>query len=188
VTYSLLRQSATPDSWMALAVKQIPRPALLSGAPLQDIQEPVRVVLAAGRDEISDYLELPCAVVSERMRSALDRAGVDNIQYLQATLEQRVSERKISGYWIANVCGALACVDREASVIERESESYAGDLRSFQIDLRATYGLGLFRVAEDRRLIAVHERVRAVLESARLHGVVFQTPSQYDGYPVSRRA
>jgi hypothetical protein len=170
---------------MALAVKQIPRSALLSGAPLHGIQEPVRVVLAAGRDESSDYLELPCAIVSERMRSALDRAGVDNIQYLQATLEQRISERKISGYWIANVFGALACVDRDASVIEGESESYAGDLRSFQIDPRATHDLGLFRVAEDRRLIAVHARVRAVLESAQPHGVVFQAPSQYDGYRAS---
>jgi len=170
---------------MALAVKEIPRPALLSGAPLQNIQEPVRVVLAGGRDEISDYLELPCAVVSERMRSALDRAGVDNIQYVRATLEQRVSERTISGYWIANVFGALACVDRDASVIERESDSYPGDLRSFEIDLRATYGLGLFRVAEDRRLIAVHERVRAVLERTSLRGVLFQAPSKYDGRPVS---
>ena len=152
---------------------------------MQGIQEPVRVVLAGGRDEVSDYLELPCAIVSERMRSALERAGVDNIQYLQATLEQRVSERKFSGYWVANVIGALACVDREASVFERASDSYAGDLRSFQIDQRATYDWGLFRVAEDRRLVAVHERVRSALERAQLRGVLFQAPSEYDGYPTS---
>jgi len=184
MTYTLLRQNGSADSWMALAVEQIPRLALLSGAPLEGIVEPVRVVLAAGRDAVSDYLELPCAVVSDRMRNALDHARVDNIQYLRATLEQRVSERTFTGYWIANVFGALACVDRQASQIEDESANYAGALRSFQIDPRRTYDLSLFRIAEDRRLIAVHERVRSVLERAQLRGVLFQAPADYDGHPV----
>lgn len=185
MTYTLLRQNTTPDSWMALAVKQIPRAALLAGAPMRDIQEPVKVVLAAGRDRVSDYIDTPCAIVSDRMRNALERAGVDNIQYLRATLEQRVSERTFSGYWIANVFGALACVDRQESVIENASESYAGDLRGFKIDLRATYDLRLFRIAEDRRLIAAHARVRSVLEGAQLQGVLHQDPATYNGYPVS---
>lgn len=183
--YTLLRQDATPDSWMVLTIRQIPRRVWLTGTPWQGITEPVQVVLAAGRDSASDFLELPCPVVSDRMRSALDRAGVDNIQYLRASLEQRLSDRAITGYWIANVFGTVACVDRERSVIESESESYAGYLRSFQVDLRATHALRLFRVAADRRLIAIHERVRAALEEARLRGVLYQSTSAYDGYPVS---
>jgi hypothetical protein len=141
---------------------------------LYDIQEPVRVVLAADRNRGSDFIELPCAVVSDRMRSALDRAGVDNIQYLRASLEQRLSDRAIGGYWIANVIGSLACVDHAESVMENASEFYAGELLDFQIDVRATHGFGLFRVAEDLRLIAVQDRVRAVLEKAQLRGVLYK--------------
>ena len=185
MTYTLLRQDTTPDSWMALAIKQIPRAALLGSAPLQDIREPVQVILAAGRDRPSDYIEMPCAIGSDRIRDAFERAGVDNIQYLRASLEQRVSERTFSGYWIANVFGALACVDRNASMIENESESYSGDLRSFKIDLRATYDMSLFRIAEDRRLIAAHARVHSGLGRAQLQGVLYQDPATYNGYPIS---
>jgi hypothetical protein len=81
----------------------------------------------------------------------------------------------------------LACVDHNRSGVESASESYAGDLLSFQIDQPATYGLGLFRVAEDRRLIAVHERVRLALESAHLQGVLYQDTGTYDGRAIASR-
>lgn len=183
--YTLLRQDAPPDSWMVLAVKQIPRSALLAGEYLRDVTEPVRVILAADRNRESDLIDLPCAIVSDRLRDALERTGVDNIQYLRASLEQRLSDRVLGGYWIANVIGALSCVDQSVSVIENVSESYAGDLRSFHIDGHATYHLGLFRIAQDRRLIAVHERVRGALESAHLRGVLFQETTTYNGRPVT---
>jgi hypothetical protein len=185
MTYSILRQDASHDRWMALAVKNVPLGSLLNGLPLeQPIEEPVRVMLAAGRTRPTDFLELPCFVVSSAMRAALEGVGVDNVEYYRAELHLGMSDKVTLGYWLANVIGTLACIDHARSNFEGATSDYAGKLLSFEIDMERTYGFGLFRLAEDRRLIVVHDRVRAALQVAKLTGLAFQEPRDYDGQPV----
>jgi hypothetical protein len=185
MTYRILRQDASCERWMALVVKNVPLGSLLTGSPLeQPIEEPVRVMLAAGRTRPSDFLDLPCFVVSSAMRAALEGAGVDNVEYFRAELHWGLSGSVIRGYCLANVIGTLACIDHGQSNFEGATSDYAGRLLSFEIDLERTYGLGMFRLAEDRRLIVVHERVRSALQVAKLTGLVFQEPRDYDGQPV----
>jgi len=186
MSYWLLRQDAGPECWKALVVKQVGLGPLLAGAPLHGIEEPVRIILAADGNQASDFLELPSAVVSDKMRRALEQAGVNNIQYFRASLENPSLPAAVSGYWLANIIGKLSCVDLQASQFDDALDHDVGTLRSFQIDERLSYGLGLFRIAEDPRLIVVRQRVRDVLESAQLRGVLFQAPQRYDGGTITR--
>lgn len=94
-------------------------------------------------------------------------------------------DEPIIGYWLCNVIGMVACVDRERSTFEPSYGSEQGDLRGFEINPSLSYDLDLFRLAEDPRLVVVSRRVRAALEATTLRGLLFQETASYDGYPVS---
>ncbi|MDB4985293.1 MAG: hypothetical protein JWN04_471 [Myxococcaceae bacterium] len=74
-------------------------------------------------------------------------------------------------------------MDRDASTFEPGARP-DGELRSFQIDPARAYGLRLFRLAEDPRLVVVSQRVRTALEAGALRGLAFQATEDYDGYPL----
>jgi hypothetical protein len=183
MTYCLLRQDCRFERYTALQVYGIDCDAVNSGRPMCDVEEPVRITLSAYGTQRSDFLELPCPVVSGAMRAALESTGLDNVEYFKAELQFEYSEQVIHGYWVANVIGLVACVDPLASNYEGDPIS-GGRLLDFHIDRRQAYGLSLFRLAEDTRLVVISARVQAALAAARLQGLVFQETADYNGYPV----
>jgi hypothetical protein len=183
--YCLLRQDAHPGYWMALRVQGLDADALRLGIPLEEVTVPVRVEVAAQGEGHSDILDLPCLVVSDRLRQVLECAGVDNVEYYPAVLQIEYLDEPIEGYWLANVIGTVACVDRERSQFEPRHGSETGELRAFEIDPADSLGLRLFRLAEDPRLVVVDQRVRATLEATTLRGLLLQETRTYDGYPAS---
>jgi hypothetical protein len=188
MTYRLLRQDAHPNCWLPMHASGVPFAKLNLGLPFDGaIQEPVLVRLSAWGDVPSDFLERPFVVVSDAMRAALDAIGVDNIEYFEARLQQERSARVEPGFWLANVIGKVACVDRLASRFESLDDVEQGALESFRIDPALTCGLDLFRLAEDSRMLVVSPRVQRALESANLRGVLFQETATYDrGRAISR--
>jgi hypothetical protein len=184
-TYSILRQDCRFEHYTALLAYGVECDALKRGLPLSAVEEPVKILLSAYGTYRCDVLELPCFVVSDAVRAAFDRVGVDNIEYFKAELQLEYSEQIIRGYWVANVIGRLSCVDELRSVREGDPIDNDGRLLSFHVDPARTCGLSLFRLAEAPELVMVHPRVRAALEAtAGLRGLLFQEPSAYDGYPV----
>lgn len=179
--YRLLRQDFREENWSALYVEGIDLDALRLGRPMADLTAPVNVMLSAAGEEPSDFLEVPCIVVSNAMRGALERAGVDNIQYFAAELRVDWSSRVLHGFWVGNVIGIVSCVDRRVSSFESRGEGELGDLLNFTIDPALTYGLSLFRLAEDRQLVVVSPRVQAALRAAKLRGLILQDSETYDG-------
>jgi hypothetical protein len=180
--YRLLRQDAHPNCWLPMHASGVPIAKLSLGLPFEpDVQGPVLVRLSAWGDLASDFLERPIVVVSDSMRAALDRLGVDNVQYFKARLQQELSDRIEEGFWLANVIGKVACVDRLASKFEAIDDVEQGELESFRIDPALTCGLDLFRLAEDCRMLVVSPRVQDALASANLRGVLFQDTTTYDG-------
>lgn len=81
------------------------------------------------------------------MRKGLERAGVDNVEYVPALLQIEYMDDVIDGYWLANVIGTVACVDRERSEFEPRFGREEGELRGFEIDASESLGLHLFRLA-----------------------------------------
>jgi hypothetical protein len=119
------------------------------------------------------------------MRRVFDNAGVDNVQWVRAELEVDITKSVYQDYYIMNVVGKLACVDTQASDLESDDDGRVTVLRGFRLDPERTYGLSLFRVAEDPRVIAVSERLQRALGAAGLDGVILQDPGTYDrGLPV----
>ena len=183
--YRLLRQDARLDCWTVMQVEGIDLDALRAGAIMPDVEEPVRVTLSAWGRRHSDLLEQPCLVVSSVTRAALSDAGVDNVEYFPATLRMEITGDVFPDYWVANVVGTVSCVDRDASAFEPVGDGPQGALRAFEVDPARTQGLLLFRLAEDRRLVLVHERVATALLAAGLQGLLLQDTRAYDGYPAS---
>lgn len=183
--YSLLRQDPSPDYWKVMAVHGMgPPDAMQTGALLPvKFKEPMRVSIASSGTVYRDFMELPCPIVSDTMRRVLEKARIDNIDYIAARLEMEFYDEPMDGYWLCNVLGRVSCVDREASSFEPGARP-GGALRSFQIDPMRAHGLSLFRLAEDPRLVVVSQRVRAALEAVTLRGLVFQDTQDYDGYPL----
>lgn len=183
LSHYLLRQDARLDHWRAMFVEGIAPWDLLAGTPIDKAEEPVRVTLSASGQLRSDFLEHPCPVVSDAMRRVLDRCGVDNLQYFRAQLQMEYSDEILQGFWVANVIGVVACVDRDVS-----SSVPSGDgqeLQDFRVELGKAYGFAIFRLAEDRRVIVINERIRQAMETAGLTGVLFQDTQTYNGYPES---
>jgi hypothetical protein len=151
------------------------------GTPMDPVAEPVLVRFSAWGEEPTDFMERPFVVVSERMRAALEQAGVDNIQYFKAQLQRERSTQVEQGYWLANIIGKLACVDPLASKLDSVEGAALPDLPSFVIDPARTCGFGLFRLAEDPRMIIAGPHVQVALQAAKLRGVLFQDPASYNG-------
>ncbi len=182
--YYLLRQDARPDHWQAVFIEGIGIDALRAGLPMDAPAAPARVTVSPLGPEPSDFLELPCPFVSDAMRRALDAAGVDNVEYFPAQVVRQYDEDEVlAHYWAANVVGAVACA---APPADATAAADADDARpSFRVDPRRARGFGLFRLAEDRRLLIVSEAVADALRAAGLRGLVLQAPEAFTGRRVN---
>jgi hypothetical protein len=186
MTYCLLRQDARLDQWKARFVDGVPLDALRAGLPIDEPTERIRVTLSAWGREPSDLLELPAGVaVSPAMRDALDRAGVDNVQYIKADVRMEyVADVVVRDYWVANVVGVLACVDPDFVPSELGVKG-RGLRQGFRVDPLRAGGFSMFRLAEDRRLVVIGDGVAQALRAAGLRGLVLQDTERYTGSPVS---
>jgi hypothetical protein len=189
MTYRFLRQNAHADCWRPLHASGFPIAQLNVGMPLNAaVEPPVLVRISAWSDEPTDYMEQPFPVVTDRMRDALDRAGVDNVEYIRAQVQRERSTVVESGYWLFNVVGKVSCVDPVASGLHDAEGSGLRQLARIVLDPARTYGLGLFRLAEDPRMIVVGPHVQVALQASHLRGVLLQEPSEYNrGRAVSQR-
>lgn len=182
-SYSLLRQDARPDHWRAMYIEGIAQWDLIAGIPIETAEDPVRVTLSPEGRLRSDFLERPCPVVSDAMRRVLDRCGVDNVQYFRAELQMEYSDEIWQGFWVANVIGAVACVDSDRSTFVRSGGTL--ELQGFLVDPAKAHGLSVFRLGEDKRVIVIDERIRHALQAASLSGLLIQETQTYNGYPVN---
>jgi hypothetical protein len=178
MSYHLLRQDANEDYWSLMRVDGLRFYTLVTGTPVDSPAGPLHLTLGAWGREPSDFLELPCPAVSDAMRRVLDRAGVDNVQYLEASVAMEHCGDTLPSYWLANVVGTVACVE--------DHDPDTGTLDDgFRIDPALARGAMLFRLAEDPRLLVVNERVAEALRAAELRGVVLQDTRDFDGRRVS---
>jgi hypothetical protein len=157
-----------------------------SGRPLSiPVTAPLRYTLD------SDYPGTPKAMYYEKsvpvMRNdvvaALSAAGVDNIEYFDAVLENPVTGCEETDYKAFNIVGVVSAADMSASQLMGTSSSTIGDadFHSLTIDESKTGGLLLFRLAEALNAIVVHERVRKAIEAAGIPGFVFYGPGEWSG-------
>lgn len=187
--YLLLRQDARRDCWQVVFTDGVDVDVLWAGIPMSAPGGPARVTVASTAGHPSDFLEVPCPIVSDAMRRALDAAGVDNVEYFPAEVEEQHAEGVlVAHYWIANVVGAVACAESlptTPSIAQAAQPADDEPPPNFRVDPARARGLDLFRLAEDRSLLVVSERVADRLRAAGLRGLVLQAPEEYDGRRVN---
>ena len=128
----------------------------------------------------ADFYDFRVCLMSLPMVQALRAAGVDNIDVYPAFL---VDERT-SVSWkfsVVNIIGRVAAVDLVRSEWTSPDGTSRGEVSFEQLvfNPQAAAGLLLFRAAENLRTIVIHERVKTCLELARLSGLSFIDPSQW---------
>jgi hypothetical protein len=164
--------------------KQLPRPALPTGSPLRFntgavvAEPPTRVHFVMTREErgeLGDYVptSLPGLLISKRFRQELAAAGVDNIQYIDAVIEDQVSKAVHDNYFVANVVGVIDCIDLSKSKLTMRiaPPDAIRDIEELHVDETRTGGSLLFRLDRWRPLVLVHESVQRKLAQAGLRGV-----------------
>src|SRR6185312_672984 len=135
--------------------------------------------------EWCDYVR-PAANIplfSPLMRTALEQAGVDNIDYYDAIVSHSSSGTSRS-YFAANVLGQVAAMDRKKSkyVPFDGSDTLVSEIEALVLRDALPGEPGIFRLSEFDLLIVLDERVKRSVERSGAHGVVFLKPEEWDGF------
>jgi len=156
---------------------QVPDPLVYELSPLIYPDKKTPGELKAMYDE-----DVP-PVMREDLKAALHEAGVDNIDYYRAVLEDPLNGNKFKNYWAFNVLGLVACADMSQSKLMGTSKSTLLDVDfdSLVIDEKRTMGLHLFRMAENISAIVVSDHVKKIIERHGIPGMVFYTSGQWSG-------
>lgn len=94
--------------------------------------------------------------------AALQRAGVDNLQVFPAIITDNERDTALEDYVVVNVVGLVSCAAVDAST----AMPFAGGFffNELVIDPARTGGLLMFRLAESKMDILVHDRVAKELQ------------------------
>jgi hypothetical protein len=117
-------------------------------------------------------------LVNGRLKAVFEALGLDNVHYHAARLVEQGSGQVFAPYWIANVIGAVACVDHARSELDFHQD---GGIRYIDsLALRTDAGLPrMFRLAEFLPLIIVGDEVRQMLVAHRITGFAFYRPGEF---------
>ena len=157
---------------------------LLAGIALTPAAVPVDVELSeSSGDARPDIVLSLLPLFSARLRQALEQAGVDNVQYVEARLRHPEGHAIESGYFVANVLGRVRAVDLGRSRFGPASGDIEGDLLDFTIDPSASRYLRFFPLDESPILIVIDEPLKLALESAGLVGLELLPTTAWTGIP-----
>ena len=183
--YLLEQNLYLPDTWGVSSCPDTLDPIdLLVGVGLAPGVMPVDIGLSDASGEARPDIVISLVpLFSIRLRRVLDRAGVDNIQYIEAQLRHPGGYVVDDQYFVANVLGRVRAVDRGTSHFGEPTGAIPGDLLDFTIDPSAARDLRLFRLDESPILIVIDEPLKLALESAGLVGLELLPTTAWTGIP-----
>jgi uncharacterized protein DUF1629 len=114
-------------------------------------------------------------ICSDKLKSVLDRTGIDNVDWYPLVLDFQPTGREVHGYWLGNVVGVIDCVDWSKAVID-EDEAFFGRL---WIDPAKAKDLLMFRVAGYEHHLVVHRTVKEAVERESISGVTMTPANGY---------
>jgi len=145
---------------------------------------PVKAYIdAAQSGAMQDLIEAPLPLMSPRLKKALQDAGVDNIDFYPAEIEDRKTGNVIKDFVAFNIVGKIAVADLGKTDFNPESSArmISADIDSLTVDATKAGGALMFRLAESVNALVAHERVQTHVESAGIDGVAFIEPSEWAG-------
>lgn len=129
------------------------------------------------------YDESEYPIMREDLLTALQAAGVDNLQLFDAVVRDPETGKEYTNYKAFNIVGVVAAADMDASELMQTSSSTMidVDLDSLVIDEEKAKPFKLFRLAESVNAIIVSNNVRLEIERRGILGMVFYDPRNWAG-------
>ncbi len=126
-------------------------------------------------------------VFSQKLVSLLNDMEIENIQYFPIKIINHKTKEIESSCQIANIVGAIDCLDLKNSVYARSAGSgniiRVSNFRIIEENIRRLPGMKnpplLLRLGEFKRHILAHERVKEACQKADISGVKFIPPEAY---------
>ena len=184
MTYYLLEQDLRiPDSTAIGAVPEHIEPSDWIAGKRMESPGRLRLRLSnSGGGFRGDIIGTLLTLFSDDLKAALEGLGIDNVEYHPVELEDPRTHEVESGYWLINIVGLVACVDRGRSTIKPRPSGGFGILESFRVDPARTQGFRMFRLGEKPTLIVIDESLRRCLLERNLVGVRMRSTESYDGF------
>lgn len=136
------------------------------------VPQPIILPLNPDRGRVMpDIFLVDIPLFSDKLLSALSKAGVNNLQLFDAELHS--PEGKVfDNYKAVNIVGRVACADLDKSEYDPESEVPLMDFDDLVINESKAHGFLLFRLGEYSPQIIINESVKRELEKADLLDVI----------------
>ncbi len=153
--------------------------------------EPIEIATEPKEEEEgveSAYPELtwvPIPLMSRRLVSALENAGVHHLQTFETVLTnvEGSNPPPRNHYLAVNVLGLVAAADMKKSKFPAGTEEtlISMDFDSLAIDEAKTMGFLMFRLAENTSAVLVHERVKNMVQEAGIDTLSWIPPERWAG-------
>lgn len=114
-------------------------------------------------DYIGDITSGLVTIYHDELKEALDKMGVDNIEYYPIRLRNKHTKKTEGGHWLVNIIGCYDCIDMEKSKIRRsDSDIDENDFKilSLAIDKEKTNNAKIFRLYNDPTLVIINQELK----------------------------
>lgn len=174
------------DAAIQLRFLERHRGAWMLGARFEPDQEPPNPLRMRFNPDTSgsvllDLYQSPVVLMSKRLVTTLQSAGVDNLDLYPATILDEETNTLHESHVAVNIIGTVSAADVAQSeldprVPERELTAAFDKL---VIDEAKARGQLLFRLAERVGAIVVHERVKDTVDEAKFQTIGFMEPEDW---------
>ncbi len=130
--------------------------------------------------------DMGCLIVSQRLKNAFVKYGINNIDFFPATIIERTGEQPKAGFYAANIIGLVACINTDES--EFRGRVVDGELKGIRritklvLDNPEPIASYIYRVYLFRRLIVLSGNALKLFGENNFSGVKIVEPSRWDGF------
>lgn len=156
-----------PDSPSWMSGKQF-------GSPTPPPREPITVGIEQP-GTLPEFTDDGVSLMTPRLRTALENAGVANIDYYAAEVTD--DDGRKHPYFAFNIIGKISATDKAQSKIDKSIPW----IHKLVLDEAAIRQFPLFRLAESPGVILIRSDVRTRLEEAGIDTLTFLRPDQWVG-------
>ena len=121
-------------------------------------------------ERLVDYYSLS-SLMSDKLVNLLVESGVDNIQIFPIEIEDASTGEVLNfSYSLVNIVGLVSCAKMDES--EHSPIGNSNYFHELQIDEKKTNGQLIFRLAESRFEVIVHEKIAKLINEGGFTGLV----------------
>ncbi len=132
--------------------------------------------------QIAEMIKVPLPLMSRRLADILGSAGISNIDFYDAEIQDEIENCVHRSHLAFNLIGTVAAADLAKSDYSTDSSDMISvDFDSLFIDQVKTRGALMFRLAESVNGIVVHESVKNAIEAAGINTLTFIPPEEWVG-------